>query len=94
MDESDFEWHEEKAQANLKKHEVGFEEAATIFNDPMILAMPDVTHSDHEIRYIAIGMSANGRLLVVVFSEQNDKTRLISCRKATKTEIKTYETIK
>ncbi len=94
MDESAFEWHEEKAQANLKKHGVGFEEAATIFNDPMILAMPDVTHSEQELRYIAIGMSANARLLVVVFTERNDKTRLISCRKATQTEIKTYETVK
>jgi uncharacterized protein len=55
--------------------------------------MPDTAHSEQESRFIAIGMSASGRLLVVIFTERGDKTRLISCRKATKTEIEFYENI-
>jgi uncharacterized DUF497 family protein len=93
MDEVNFEWDDHKAQANQKKHGVSFDEGATIFNDPMVAAMPDLTHSEQEIRFIAIGMSANGRLLVVVFTERGDKTRLISCRKANKAETEIYENI-
>jgi uncharacterized DUF497 family protein len=55
--------------------------------------LPDKAHSDRENRFIAIGMSANGRLLVVIFTERGDKTRLIGCRKATKAETETYENI-
>ncbi len=93
MDETAFEWDHHKARTNLKKHGVSFDEGATIFNDPLIAALPDTAHSEQEPRFIAIGMSANGHLLVVVFTERGDKTRLISCRKATKTETETYENI-
>jgi uncharacterized DUF497 family protein len=93
MDETIFEWNADKARINLKKHGVSFDEGATIFNDPMIATMPDSTHSEQEPRFIAIGMSANGRLLVVVFTERGDETRLVSCRKATKTETESYETL-
>lgn len=93
MDETAFEWDDDKARMNLKKHGVSFDEGATIFNDPLIATMPDTVHSEHEPRFIAIGMSANGRLLVVIFTERGDKTRLISCRKATKTETEAYENI-
>ena len=93
MDDITFEWDTDKVLTNLKKHAISFDEGATIFNDPLIATMPDPDHSDQEIRYIAIGMSVTGRLLVVIFTERNEKTRLISCRKATKTEIEIYENI-
>ncbi len=93
MEETAFEWDADKARTNLKKHDISFDEGATIFNDPLIAAMPDPAHSEQEPRFIAIGMSANGRLLVVVFTERGDKTRLISCRRANKTETEIYENI-
>jgi len=93
MDNITFEWDTDKVLTNLKKHAISFDEGATIFNDPLIATMPDPDHSDQEIRYIAIGMSVTGRLLVVIFTERNEKTRLISCRKATKTETEIYENI-
>ncbi len=93
MDETTFEWDDDKARANLKKHGVSFDEGATVFSDPLIATLPDKAHSDQENRFIAIGMSANGRLLVVIFTERGDKTRLISCRKATKAETEAYENI-
>jgi uncharacterized DUF497 family protein len=93
MDDITFEWDTDKARTNLKKHAVSFDEGATIFNDSLIATIPDPDHSDQEIRTIAIGMSVNARLLVVVFTERDDKTRLISCRKATKTETEVYENL-
>jgi len=78
-----FEWDEEKAEANLRKHKVGFEEAKTLFNDPFLLTFPDLGHSESEERYISIGTSAKGRALVVIHTEREDHIRLISCRKAT-----------
>jgi len=86
-----FEWYEEKARDNLRKHKVSFEEGATIFNDPFVASMPDPDHSDKEQRYIAIGHSSKGRLLVVSYTERRQKTRLISCRRATPTERRSYE---
>lgn len=86
-----FEWDEEKAKANLKKHKVSFEEGTTIFHDLLVATMPDPDHSKDEQRYIAIGLSVNSRLLVVVFTERGAKTRLISCRRATPRERKIYE---
>jgi uncharacterized DUF497 family protein len=86
-----FEWDEEKAQSNLKKHKVGFEEGVTIFHDLFVATMPDPDHSDDEQRYVSIGLSAKGRLLVVVHTERGNKTRIISCRKATLREQRIYE---
>ncbi len=91
-----FEWDENKAQSNLAKHNISFEEAKTVFNDPMLVTFFDDGHSDHEDRMISIGLSSNSRILLVVHTEQeNDgKTiliRIISCRKATKNEWRTYE---
>jgi len=88
-----FEWDDKKARANLRKHGVSFDEGATIFNDPLIATMPDTVHSASEARFLALGMSIMGRLLVVIFTERNERIRLISCRKATKAEIKNYENI-
>jgi uncharacterized DUF497 family protein len=86
-----FEWDEEKAQSNLKKHKVGFEEGATIFHDLFVATMPDPDHSEDEQRYVSIGLSAKGRLLVVVHTERGNKTRIVSCRKATSREQRIYE---
>jgi len=86
-----FEWHEEKAKKNSKKHKVSFLEAVTIFHDPFIATMPDPDHSIHEDRYIAIGRSTRGQLLVVMYTERDEKTRLISCRKSEPSERRIYE---
>ena len=92
METPEFEWDDEKADNNLKKHGVSFEEGATIFNDTMIATMPDPDHSKDEERFISIGVSVQGRLLVVVHTEREERIRLISCRKATNGERKSYET--
>lgn len=86
-----FEWDEEKAKLNLRKHSVSFHEATTIFHDLFIATMPDPDHSTTEPRFIAIGYSANNRLLVVVYTERGEVTRLISGRKATTNERKIYK---
>jgi uncharacterized DUF497 family protein len=77
--------------SNFKKHDVGFEEGTTIFNDPLIVTIFEPDHSKDEERYISIGISMRGRLLVVVHTEREERIRLISCRKATSAERKTYE---
>lgn len=87
----EFEWDEEKAKRNLKKHGVSFDEAATIFNDPRIATIFDPDHSEDEERFISLGISFIQRLLAVAHTERNKKTRLISARKATKSERNTYE---
>ena len=91
MTESQFEWDEEKAQLNLIKHKVTFDEGVTVFHDVLVAAITDSDHSDDEERYIAIGQSAMGRILVVSFTERPQRTRIISCRKATECERKLYE---
>jgi uncharacterized protein len=87
----EFEWAEDKALSNLKKHRVSFEEAATIFNDPRISTISDPDHSKAEERYISLGKSIFMRLLSVIHTYRNERIRLISARKATKAEKKTYE---
>jgi len=86
-----FEWDEEKADKNLKKHGVGFNEAKTVFNDPFSLTIYDPDHSVNEHRYVDIGLSSKGRLIVVSYSEKGERVRIISCRKAAKKERKAYE---
>lgn len=86
-----FEWDEEKARANLQKHKTSFEEAKTVFNDPLSITIPDPQHSTDEDRYVDIGHSSQGRVLVVVYTEREARIRIISCRKATKTERRVYE---
>lgn len=86
-----FEWHEEKAKENLRKHKVNFEEAKTVFNDPLSITIADPKHSADEDRYIDIGLSVKGQVLVVVYTERGSNIRIISCRKATKAEQRTYE---
>ena len=87
----EFEWDEEKAAANLAKHGVSFEEAGTIFDDPLYVDFYDPDHSSEEHRYIIIGESRQGRLLVVSYMERGDVTRLISAREVTRSEREAYE---
>lgn len=86
-----FEWDEEKANSNLKKHKISFEEGKTIFDDPFLLTYPDLEHSEIEERYINIGTSAKGRILILIHTERGENIRIINCRKATSTERKAYE---
>ncbi|MBI4727722.1 BrnT family toxin [candidate division TA06 bacterium] len=86
-----FEWDEEKAKTNIKKHGVSFDKATTVFLDPFSMTIPDPNHSVDEQRYIYIGSSDKGRVLVVVYAERRLNIRIISCREATPTERKLYE---
>jgi uncharacterized protein len=87
-----FEWHPSKAERNHAKHGVSFEEATTIFDDPLADVVPDLDHSVEEDRFICMGTSEQGRLLVVVFTEAGDTIRIVSARQATPKEKKHYET--
>lgn len=91
MKTSEFEWDDKKAQSNLKKHGVSFDEAATIFNDPRLATISDPDHSDDEERYVSVGKSVIMRLLSVIHTFRKERIRLISARKATKTEKENYE---
>jgi uncharacterized DUF497 family protein len=86
-----FTWDPQKAAANLKKHGVDFREAATVFNDVMSMTFPDEDHSESEQRFLSLGRSARGRVLVVAHTQTEDEIRLISAREATKRERKFYE---
>ena len=87
----EFEWDPEKAKANLRKHKVSFEEAATALSDPMAATGADPDHSIIEDRHITFGVSERGRLLVVAHTEEDDTIRIISARLASKGERKIYE---
>jgi uncharacterized protein len=86
-----FEWNREKAESNLKKHGVSFEEAASVFDDPSSLTADDPNHSVGERRFVALGYSIAQRLLIVVYTERKDTIRIISARPTTKPERRTYE---
>jgi hypothetical protein len=86
-----FEWDPAKAASNLKKHGVSFEEAVTVFADPLSLNLPDPLHSEDEQRFLVLGMSTSDRVLVVAYGERDDRTRIISARKATRRERHDYE---
>jgi hypothetical protein len=86
-----FEWDEDKGKLNQKKHGVSFEEAASIFNDPLSINFDDPEHSLEENRYIIIGLSNQGRYLFVSHTERDDKIRLISARLVTPKERRYYE---
>ncbi|MGL4881211.1 MAG: BrnT family toxin [Waterburya sp.] len=87
----EFEWNSEKAKLNLEKHGVSFQEATTVFNDPLSLTFPDPDHSIGESRYVIIGISRFEQLLVVAHTDRGKKIRVISARKATRQERKFYE---
>ena len=86
-----FEWDEVKAAANLDKHGSSFDEAQTVFGDATTITLFDDRHSDVEDRFIDIGMSAHRRILVVVYTENEERIRIISCRRATPKERRQYE---
>jgi uncharacterized DUF497 family protein len=86
-----FEWDAEKAAANLRKHDVSFAEAVTAFGDPLSVLLPDPDHSVGEERYLVLGMSSKGRLVVVAFVERPPRTRIITARLATRRERQDYE---
>lgn len=86
-----FEWDEQKAEQNLRKHQVDFQEAKTVFGDPYAITIPDPQHSADESRNIDIGYSSRRRLLVVVYTERGPSIRIISCRRATRRERRVYE---
>ena len=86
-----FEWDESKALLNEQKHGISFEEAATVFADPLSLTIVDEVHSDNENRFVDIGESSSGHLLVVAYTERGETIRIISCRPATRAERRTYE---
>jgi uncharacterized protein len=92
----DFEWDIKKAKSNIRKHKVSFERAATIFRDPNLLSIPDEEHSESEDRWITMGLDETGLLLVISHRFQSpysevSRIRIISARKATKTETEQYE---
>jgi hypothetical protein len=88
----EFEWDAEKAASNLAKHGVTFPEAMTVFGDPLESVIADPDRSEDECRFLSMGLSAAGRLLVVVaYTERQDRIRIISARKATPRERRQYE---
>ena len=86
-----FEWDAEKGLGNLEKHGVSFEEAASAFADPLSSTIADPEHSVGEERWILLGLSFTGRLVVVAHTERRDIIRLISARLATRSERRQYE---
>jgi uncharacterized DUF497 family protein len=86
-----FEWDADKAAQNIKKHRVSFDEAVTVFYDPLAATFDDPDHSNNENRLVTVGYSAQGRLLVVCHVERGVATRLISARRATVRERKRHE---
>ena len=87
----EFEWDEEKAAANLAEHEVSFDEAKTVFDDPLYVDFYDPDHSYDEHRYLIVGESQQRHLLIVSYTERGDAVRLISAREVTAAERKAYE---
>jgi len=87
----EFEWDPQKAEINLRKHGVSFAEAGTVFGDDFAITVPDPDHSIDEERYITVGRSNRGRLLMIAHTDRNDKTRIISARELTPRERKDYE---
>jgi len=87
----DFEWGDTKAESNERKHGVPFAEAMTVFADPLSLTGFDPGHADDEDRFITMGTSTEGRLLIVSHTDRGDKVRLLSAREASRRERRDYE---
>jgi len=87
----EFEWDPEKAAANVRRRRVSFNEAATVLEDPLSTTFPDEAHSEGEMRFVTVGVSSSGHLLVVAHTERNDTIRIISARRATRREREFYE---
>ena len=91
MESELFEWDDEKAARNLRIHDVDFREAATVFEDPDAITIPDAIHSEDESRSITLGLSLLARVLLVVHTDRKERIRIISARKATPAERAQYE---
>jgi len=87
----EFSWDPNKAASNLEKHGVSFEEASTAFGDPLSITVHDPAHSEDEPRFVLVGMTFTGKLVVVVHVELGDSIRIISARDATRRERVEYE---
>jgi uncharacterized protein len=87
----EFEWDDDKASANESKHGVSFTESSTVFGDPLAVTFDDPVHSTAEIRYLTIGLSAMGRVLIVSHTDRDIAIRIISAREASRGERKGYE---
>ncbi len=90
-DSLEFEWDPKKAASNLRKHHISFREAAMVFKDVLGFTYDDSAHSHGEQRYVTIGMSDQARVLVIAHTTRGELIRIISARKATRPERKTYE---
>ncbi len=86
-----FEWDPGKATQNRRKHRISFQEAATVFGDPLALTYSDPDHSQSEQRFITVGMSSAGRVLIIAHVDRNENIRIINARKTTQRERKYYE---
>ncbi len=87
----EFEWDVAKSESNVQKHGVSFAEAMTIFGDPLEVTISDPDHSEGEFRLLSLGCSAQGRLLVVAYTERQGRIRLVSAREAAPKERRKYE---
>ena len=87
----EYAWDDRKAQVNLQKHKVSFEEASSVFSDPLALTYADGMHSLNEARFLTFGMSFSSRILIISHTEIPAGIRIISARKADRTERKVYE---
>jgi len=87
----EFDWDPNKAASNLRRHNVSFSEAATVFSDPLSMTVPDPDHSLDEDRSITVGLSHRSRLLIVAHTERGDRIRIISARELTRIERAQYE---
>jgi uncharacterized DUF497 family protein len=87
----EFEWDAGKAALNLRKHGVSFKDAATVFGDPLAITFPDPDHSVDENRFITVGLSERGKLLIIAHADGGDALRIISARETARGERKLYE---
>lgn len=87
----EFEWDARKAAQNLSRHGVSFDEASTVFGDPLAATVRDPRHSVGEFRFVTIGLSTSDRFLVVAHTDRDDRIRIISARRATRRERRQYE---
>ncbi len=87
----EYEWDPVKAESNLTKHGISFNEAATVFRDPLAVTYSDPDHSDEEDRFITIGTTSDGQLVILSHTDRGEKTRIISARLTTRREKKLYE---
>jgi uncharacterized DUF497 family protein len=87
----DFEWDPAKDETNRRKHGVSFDEASTVFGDPLAVTISDPDHSENEGRFLTTGRSATDRLIIVAHTDRGARIRLISAREASRAERRTYE---